>query len=134
MQEGLNMEVVHEGNVPQKEVNGRFLQWIVAGDGSLQSDHCSCCIMQLGAGQSAKPPHSHPNSEEAIYILDGVGKLLGANGQSLAVEPGSFLLVRQKEIHMLCNTGADTMKALCFYSAPTGLDDYVMHPLESVDA
>jgi quercetin dioxygenase-like cupin family protein len=84
-------------------------------------------------GASAKPPHSHPDCEEAIYILSGTGEMILEGGESRPVEAGTFLLIRKNEVHLLKNTGSEPMKALCFYSSPTHIGKYQFYPMEVVE-
>ncbi|MDR1972594.1 MAG: cupin domain-containing protein [Treponema sp.] len=127
------MEILYTDQAPAIKVNDRILQWIVAENGPISSNHCSCCIVQFEPGASAKPPHSHPDCEESIYILSGSGEMVLKGGESKAVKAGSFLLMRINEVHLLRNTGDTKMKALCFYSSPTDNSKYDFYPMEIVE-
>jgi mannose-6-phosphate isomerase-like protein (cupin superfamily) len=127
------MEVIHTDNVPGIQVEDRILQWIAGPRGQVPSGCCSSCIVKLRAGASAKPPHSHSDCEEAIFVLSGEGEMLLGNGISEPLRVGDFLLMRKNEIHMMRNTGSEEMKALCFYSAPTDNGKYDFHPMEAVE-
>jgi len=83
-------------------------------------------------GSTAKPPHSHSDCEEAIYILEGEGELLAEGGSATQIRPGSFLLMRKDQIHMLSNNGSVPLRAICFYSAPTDVSRYTMHSAKTV--
>lgn len=126
------MDVIKLDDVAKNQVNCRSLQWLVADNGALQSDLCSCCVVDILPGASAKPPHSHTAEEEAIFILEGKGEMRSAEGKCYPVEPGSFLLMRVNEIHMLNNTGDANLKAICFYSSKTDVGKYILHPMQSV--
>jgi mannose-6-phosphate isomerase-like protein (cupin superfamily) len=127
------MEVVHTDYVPEIQVEDRILQWITGPKGQISSGCCSSCIVKFRAGASARPPHSHRDCEEAIFLLSGDGEMLLENGRSEPVKAGDFLLMRKNEIHMIRNTGNEEMKVLCFYSAPTDNSKYDFHPLKSVE-
>jgi len=127
------MEIVNIEKVPEIQVEDRVLQWIAGPKGLAASECCSSCIVKLRAGASAKPPHSHRDCEEAIFVLSGEGEMLLENGRSEPLRAGDFLLMRKNEIHMMRNTGSGELKALCFYSAPTDNTKYDFHPMESVD-
>lgn len=126
------MDVIHLRDVAKTQINSRCLQWLVADNGPLQSDLCSCCIVEILPGASAKPPHSHTDVEEAIYVLDGRGEMCSAEGRSYPVEAGTFLLMRRHEIHMLNNNGDVNLKAICFYSSNTNVEKYTLHPMRAV--
>ena len=127
------MEVIHTDDVPAIRVEDRVLQWIVGPKSLTPSDCCSSCIVKFQPGASAKPPHSHNDCEEAIFILSGTGEMLLEGGESRPVKAGDFLLMRKNEIHMLTNTGREDMKAICFYSAPTDNSKYDFHAMETVN-
>ena len=127
------MEVIQTKDVPAIQVEDRLLQWIAGPKGQIPSDCCSSCIAKLEAGASARPPHSHPECEEAIFVLSGAGEMLLESGGSRPINSGDFLLMRKNEVHMLQNTGREEMSVLCFYSAPTDNSKYDFHPMESVE-
>lgn len=126
------MNIVHERDVEKKQINSRYLQWLIADSGAIQSELCSCCIVEIQPRGSAKPPHAHTYEEEAIYILEGHGLMMTEGGKSDSLEPGSFLLMRLNEIHMLYNNSDESMKAICFYSSKTDVSKYQIYPMESV--
>ena len=126
------MDVVHRRDIKKNQVNERYLQWMVADGGALQSKLCACCIVEILPGGSAKPPHSHTDEEEAIYVLAGRGEMLAAGGERHPVEAGTFLLVRQNEVHMLHNNGEEGLTAICFYSSNTDVGKYTLYPMQAV--
>ena len=126
------MDIVHESNVSGVKVHDRKLQWIVSGNSDISSDYFSSCIVEFQPGATAKPPHSHSDCEEAIFILSGSGELLVEGGTSHPIREGSFIVARKDEIHMLRNTGSNMMKAICFFTFPTDNTKYDFHPIESV--
>jgi mannose-6-phosphate isomerase-like protein (cupin superfamily) len=89
--------------------------------------------VQFQEGASAKPPHSHPDCEEAIYILSGSGEIFLEGGKNLAIKEGAFLLLRKNEIHLIKNTGAGILKAICFYSSPTDNTMYDYYPMDKIE-
>jgi len=126
------MEIIHTDDIPEINVGDRVLQWIAGPKGEVPSDCCSSCMVEFEPGASAKPPHSHADCEEAIFILWGNGEMKLEGGTSRPVKAGDFLLMRKNEIHMLTNTGLEAMKAICFYSAPTDNSKYDFHKIETV--
>jgi quercetin dioxygenase-like cupin family protein len=127
------MDLIFSGDVPANKVEDRILQWVVGPKGELPSDCCSSCIVKFAPGASGRPPHSHRDCEELIYILSGSGEMLGKNGETKPLKAGDFILLRKNEIHMLKNTGAGEMKALCFYSAPTDNSKYDFYDMAAVE-
>ena len=121
--------VVHEDDVEALDLPGRRLTWLITAD-SVNAEHCSMCMIRVAPGQTVRPAHSHPNGEEAIYILTGNGRVM-IDGKVEHVTAGAAVLFPQGKIHMLQNSGTEEMKVVCFFAPPTGLENYKMH--EDVD-
>jgi mannose-6-phosphate isomerase-like protein (cupin superfamily) len=93
-------------------------------------EHCSTCVIRVAPGDKVRPAHSHPHSEEVIYILSGSGRVL-VDGDVAPVRAGSVVLFPQGKPHMLQNTSGEEMKVVCFFAPATTLDNYRMH--EEID-
>ena len=126
------MQTIHETDVREKAVPGRFLRWIVGSPEGLKSDFCSCCIMRVEPGSTVQPAHSHPGGEELIYIIAGEGKVY-VDGEIRAVQAGSAVLFEVGSVHMVRNSGAQEMKVACFFAPPSRLEEYEFHPEVSFD-
>lgn len=113
---------IHEDEVPELDLPGRHLRWLVT-EGRLNAKHLSVCVIRVSPGETVRPAHSHPNGEEVIYIIKGSGRVL-VNGEVAPVMEGSAVLFPQGEIHMLQNTGSEEMKVICFFAPATKLDNY----------
>ena len=118
------MTIIHENEVPEVEHPGRFMRWLVNED-SLQANNLSVCVIRVMPGETVRPAHSHPKSEELIYIITGSGKVMIENEVG-EVSAGSAVLFEQGKIHMLKNTGDVEMKVICFFAPATSLDNYKM--------
>jgi quercetin dioxygenase-like cupin family protein len=120
------MKIVHESQVSEKAVPGRFLRWIVDGE-SLGSEFLSCCVMRVLPGETVKPAHSHPDGEELIYVIAGEGRVY-VDGEIGELRPGVAVLFERNSIHMVRNSGTEEMKVVCFFAPPASLDTYEFHP------
>lgn len=116
------MTIIHETEVPEVEHPGRFMRWLANKD-SLQANNLSLCVIRVLPGESVRPAHSHPHSEEIIYIITGNGKVMIENEVG-EVRAGSVILFEQGKIHMLKNTGDVEMKVVCFFAPATNMDNY----------
>lgn len=116
------MTIIHESEVPEVEHPGRFMRWLANPD-SLPSKNLSVCVIRVLPGETVRPAHSHPNSEELIYIITGSGKVMIENEVG-AVKAGSAILFEQGKVHMLKNTGDIEMKVICFFAPATNVDNY----------
>ena len=126
------MKTIHESEVPEKAVPGRFLRWIVDGKDGLPSEYCSCCVMRVLPGQTVQPAHCHPDGEELIYIMSGEGKV-NVDGEISPIRAGSAVLFERGSIHMVRNSGSTEMKVICFFAPATTLAEYEFHPEVSFD-
>ncbi len=118
------MKIIHESDVPEVSHPGRFMRWLASED-VLQPNNLSVCVIRVMPGEAVRPAHSHPKSEELIYIITGSGKVMIENEVG-AVKAGSAILFEQGKVHMLKNTGDTEMKVICFFAPATNLDNYKM--------
>ena len=116
------MKIIHETDVPEIEQPGRSMRWLVR-DGALPSTQLSFVVIRVAPGETVRPAHSHPHSEELIYILTGSGKVM-IEGEVGEVRAGSAVLFEEGKVHMLRNTGSTEMKVACFFAPATSLDNY----------
>ena len=118
------MNIIHELDVPEVEHPGRFMRWL-ANEDSLQAKNLSVCVIRVLPGEAVRPAHSHPKSEELIYVMTGAGKVM-IEGEVGEVRAGSAILFEKGKIHMLKNTGDIEMKVICFFAPATNIDNYKM--------
>jgi mannose-6-phosphate isomerase-like protein (cupin superfamily) len=125
----MGVPVIHETDIDEMQLPGRKFRWLVAED-RIRAEHCSTCVIRVAPGDKVRPAHSHPHSEEVIYILSGSGRVL-VDGEVAPVRAGSVVLFPQGKPHMLQNTSREEMKVVCFFAPATTLDNYRMH--EEID-
>ncbi|MEO8077973.1 MAG: cupin domain-containing protein, partial [Acidobacteriota bacterium] len=104
--------LVHENDIEALDLPGRQLRWMVTPD-TVGAEHCSMCVIEVQPGETVRPAHSHPNGEEAIYIISGSGRVM-IDGAVMPVKAGCAVLFPQGQVHMLQNSGAELMKVVCF--------------------
>ena len=119
--------VIHESQVNEKQVPGRYLRWVVDHKDGLDGKFCSCCIMRVEPGQTVRPAHCHPKGEEMLYIINGSGKVY-IDGIIYQFREGSVILFEQGKVHMVRNTGSEELKVACFFAPATDLESYEYHP------
>ncbi len=118
----MSVPLVHESDVEEVKLPGRYLRWLVTKE-RLNAEHLSVCLIRVPPGESVRPAHSHPNGEEAIYIIRGSGRVL-VDGEVAAVREGTTVLFPKGAPHMLQNTGSEEMKVICFFAPPSDLSKY----------
>lgn len=116
------MTIIHENDIPEIEQPGRFMRWLTGNQGLLPQ-YLSVCIIRVIPGETVRPAHAHPHSEELIYIISGSGKVM-IEEKVTEVKEGTAVLFEQGKIHMLKNTGSVEMKVICFFAPATSLDNY----------
>ncbi len=116
------MKIIHETDVPEIEQPGRSMRWLVNAD-AMAARNLSFCVIRVQPGETVRPAHSHPHSEELIYILSGHGKVM-IEDEVGEVRAGTAVLFEEGKVHMLRNTGDVEMKVACFFAPATSLDNY----------
>ena len=125
--------VIHETDVAEKKVPGRYLRWVVdQKSNGLDGKYCSCCIMRVEPGQTVSPAHCHPDGEEMLYIIHGEGKVY-IDGTIYPFSKGSVVMFEKGKIHMVRNTGSEELKVACFFAPASNLDEYEFHPKVNFD-
>ncbi len=118
----MKKHVIHESEVPEKALPGRYLRWIANAD-TVDPKYLSVSVIRVEPGEKVKPAHCHPNGEELIYIIRGTGRVL-VGDQIDPVREGTAVLFPQGVPHMLHNTGEEEMKVICFFAPATDLGSY----------
>jgi quercetin dioxygenase-like cupin family protein len=117
----MTLPILHENDVPEIQQPGRSMRWLVNQD-SIQARSLSFVVIRVQPGETVRPAHSHPHSEELIYIVTGTGKVM-IEGEVGEVRAGSAILFEEGKVHMLRNTGDVEMKVACFFAPATSLDN-----------
>jgi len=118
----MKLPIVDETSIEALDLPGRDLRWLVTQE-STGAKHCTMCVIEVQPGQTVRPAHSHPNSEEVIYILQGSGRVM-IDGVVEPVKAGCAVLFPKGAIHMLRNSGGELMKVACFFAPPSDLSTY----------
>ncbi len=74
-------------------------------------------ITRIEPGLTLRPPHSHKNIEEIIYVIEGQGEAW-IEGETCKIKKGDSLLWPVDSIHTVRNTGDSTLVLLCIFSTP----------------
>jgi mannose-6-phosphate isomerase-like protein (cupin superfamily) len=70
------------------------------------------CIVEIYTVGGRTPPNSHRAAHEMFFILKGEGRAL-ADGTSTPLKAGDAILLRPGTEHVVENTGAGKLYALC---------------------
>ena len=80
-------------------------------------------MIRVLPGETVRPAHSHPNSEELIYIITGSGKVM-IEGEVGDVRPVLLSCLNREKCTCYRNTGDIEMKVICFFAPATNVDNY----------
>ena len=70
--------------------------------------------------QEQRHPHSHQDFEEAIFVLNGRGKVW-VEGETVDVEEGDAILVPAGVVHMILNATEEALRLACFFPVHEGV-------------
>lgn len=74
-----------------------------------------CSLYEVPPGKTAFPTHYHCANEEAIYVLEGTGKLrIGADEVTVGSGDYATFPTGPAHAHLLLNTGSTPLRYLCF--------------------
>jgi quercetin dioxygenase-like cupin family protein len=117
--------IIHEEQVKAVELPGRSLRWLVTPEMNL-SEHFSMNTVAIKPGDTVKPAHAHPKTEEVIYVAGGKGKAY-IDGKVYELNEGTTVIFKPGMVHMLTNDGDQVMKVVCFFTPPATLADYTFY-------
>lgn len=75
--------------------------------------------MTVPAGAPVPPPHSHSNTEECIYMLEGVLRYTVDN-DTRDLKPGEWMSTPRGSVHQFTNSGTGTARALVMLTPDIG--------------
>ena len=75
--------------------------------------------MKVPARVPAPPPHSHPNNEECIYVLEGVLRYR-VDDEIRDLKPGEWMFTPRGSVHHFSNPGPGSVRALVMLTPDIG--------------
>jgi quercetin dioxygenase-like cupin family protein len=113
---------IREQDIPAKDVPGRKLRWFFSPENPV-AQKCSMNVVEIGAKQTVRPAHSHPNAEEIIYAISGSGRVM-VDGKVTDLPTGGAVLFPVGSVHMVRNPNDETLKLACFFAPAVDFDGY----------
>jgi len=111
------LEVVDINSIPGREIKipgqTRTLKWI------LTTKETTTHLGIFPPGESSSE-HSHPTSEELVYVAKGKGKVT-ADGVTKEYSPNHFVHIPKGITHQYTNTGDTELILFVVYSPPTDI-------------
>ena len=86
--------------------------------------NAEAAMMTLRPGQSTsdEPENEHPRCEQWCYVVSGTGRAT-VGKRTVALKPGSLLLIAKIEPHRVINTGRKMLVTLNLYCPPAYTDE-----------
>lgn len=66
-------------------------------------------------GKEGGPGNAHRGAEQWLFVVSGEAEAT-VDGQTVALRPGSLLLIERGEVHEIRNTGDGVLQTLNFYA------------------
>jgi quercetin dioxygenase-like cupin family protein len=105
---------LHERDAAEIERPGRVVRPLVGADAG--AELLSAGVVTFPP-RSESIPHAHAGEEEVLYVLAGRGALV-CDGQTIPVEPGSFVFVPPGVSHFVRVEGDEPMRLFYAFSPP----------------
>lgn len=112
-------------SIPILDLPGRKLQWLVTPE-TLGTRNLSMAVMDCPAGSVVRPLHSHTDTEEVIFILEGEGEAL-VDGEVAAFREGDAVFFPANSRHMVRNTGTTRLRTCSIFGPATSSDSYKLY-------
>ena len=82
----------------------------------LGTQQVTCRVVDINPMDTAeeREPHRHLDMEEAIFVLEGEGRVFHDN-TSDEIRKGDLILISKKERHMLVNATNERLRVICFF-------------------
>ena len=77
--------------------------------------------MKVPAGAHVPPPHSHTDSEECVYVLEGLLRY-SVDGNMRDLKPGDSMSTPKGSVHHFSNPGTETARALVVMTPDIGVE------------
>jgi len=78
-----------------------------------------CFEMRVPPGSNVPPPHSHPNNEELVYVLEGVLRYT-VGSETRDLRPGDTMATPRGEVHGFSNPHSATARSLIMNTPDIG--------------
>jgi oxalate decarboxylase/phosphoglucose isomerase-like protein (cupin superfamily) len=113
-------KLVDPGSLPTMSFDWGVIKPLVSADAVDEAPDVSLMHVVLLPGQGHER-HNHPDSDEILYILAGVGDQMVDDGSPFEVRPGQAVWIPKGAFHSTVNTGWEPLVLLAIY-APAGAE------------
>ena len=110
-----SVKVEHFNSVPEVKYPWGTLRWLMSGKIDPGAEQ-TFGVVEIGVGQR-NALHSHPNSEELLYVLSGSCEHIVGN-QKVVLHPGDLVRIPRNTTHQAIVLGNEPLRAVISYSTP----------------
>ena len=121
----MNYYTINLKNAKVMKLEGRQMYMLITPD-TIKSENISMVLIRVEHGETVRPCHSHPTSEEIIYIIKGKGKAW-VNGEIFIFIKESAVFIPMGSKHMIKNIGRSVLEAICVFSPPVTPESYNLY-------
>jgi mannose-6-phosphate isomerase-like protein (cupin superfamily) len=121
----MTVRIASLGDIPALDLPGRRLQLLVTSE-TIGARNLSMAVMDCPPGAVVRPLHSHRDTEEFIFVLEGEGEAW-VDGEAAPFKAGDAVLFPANSRHMVRNTGLGRMRTCSVYAPPTSPESYTLH-------
>jgi mannose-6-phosphate isomerase-like protein (cupin superfamily) len=90
---------------------------------SVSNARSQAAVMVLAAGgKEGGPDNCHRGADQWLLVVEGTGRAI-INGRSLALGPGTLVLIEKGDRHEIRNTGRSLLKTASVYVPPAYRDE-----------
>jgi len=122
----MSIRKVSIDDIKIKKLTGRDMKLMITPE-SCGSEKLTFGIIWVPVGSTVKPCHSHPGTEEIIYICKGDGEAW-VDGDITTFTTGDAILFPPGSKHMIRNIGDENCEVIFMYSPPTSPENYNFYP------
>ena len=112
-------------SIPVLDLPGRKLQWLITPE-TLGTRNLSMAVMDCPAGSVVRPMHSHVDTEEVIFILEGEGEAM-VDGEVAPFRVGDAVFFPANSHHIVRNTGTTRLRTCSIFGPATTSESYVLY-------
>jgi len=121
----MNSRTINVKDATFRNLEGRRMFMLITPE-TIKSENISMVLIKVDQGQTVRPCHSHPTSEEIIYIIKGQGEAW-IDGEIFAFNEGSAIIFPMGSKHMIRNSGENSLEVICVFSPPVTPESYHLH-------
>ena len=108
------MSAIDPNSIPTQTFDWGIIKWFVTPDATPGAGVTFGEVVLLpGLGHDR---HNHPDAEEILYVLSGVGEQMVGDNDPFAIHPGDTMYVPLAVFHSTRNTGWEPLRLLAIYN------------------